>query len=77
LPYRTVSRFAGVVVLCLSVCALFGQEEPADTAPSAKLNMQIDAHGGASVELKIFDRSMPTSLAPTMRQVMGCDFTGL
>jgi Zn-dependent protease with chaperone function len=77
LPYRTVSRFARVVVLCLSACALFGQEEPADTAASAKLNIQIDAHGGAAVELKIFDRSMATSLAPTMRQVMGCDFTGL
>ena len=77
MPYGTISRFVGVVLLCLSACALFGQEEAADIAPSAKLNIQIDAYGGATVDLKIFDGSVPASLAPTMRQVMGCDFTGL
>ena len=74
---RTVSRFAGVLLLSLSASALFGQEEPAEPAPSAKLNIQIDAYGGATVDLKIFDGSVSASLAPTMRQVIGCELTGM
>ena len=77
MPYRTSSRFARVVLLCLSPCTLFGQEAPSEPTPSAKLSIQIDAYGGAAVDLKIFDGSVPTSLAPTMRQVMGCEFSGM
>ena len=77
MPYRTSSRFARVVLLCLSPCTLFAQEAPSEPTPSAKLSIQIDAYGGAAVDLKIFDGSVPTSLAPTMRQVMGCEFSGM
>jgi len=63
--------------LCVSACIVFGQEEPADSSSAAKLNVQIDAHGGATIELKIFDRSLPISLAPVMRQLMSCDLTNV
>ena len=78
MPYRTARRhLVRIVLLCLSACAVFGQEETADPTASAKLNIQIDAHGGASVELKIFDRSLPMSLAPVLHQVVGCQFASL
>jgi Zn-dependent protease with chaperone function len=66
-----------VAFVCVSACLVFGQEEPADSPSAAKLNIQIDAHGGATVELKIFDRSLPISLVPVMRQMMSCDVTNV
>jgi len=76
LPYKAARGcLLSVVVLCLSPYA-FAQDEPTDSTAPAKLNIEIDAHGGALVELKIFDRSLPMSLTPVMRQVMSCDFTG-
>ncbi len=60
--------------MCLSACALFGQEEPADAAAPAKLEIDLDARGGASVALRIFGRSLPSSLAPALSQVLGCAF---
>jgi len=78
LPYRAARRrLVSVAFLCVSACVVFAQEEPADSSSAAKLNVQIDAHGGATVELKIFDRSLPISLAPVMRQVMSCDVTNV
>jgi Zn-dependent protease with chaperone function len=60
--------------VCLSACALFGQEEPGDSAAPAKLEINLDARGGASVALRIFGRSLPSSLAPALSQVLGCGF---
>lgn len=78
LPYRTACwRLVTGVLLCLSACAVFGQEESADSPAAAKLSVHIDAYGGGSVELKIFDRSLPMSLAPVMHQALGCELTGV
>lgn len=77
MPYGTAGRrVIRVAFLGLSACALFAQGDSADTATPARLNIQIDSYGGAAVELKIFDRSLPTSLLPVMREVMNCEFTG-
>jgi len=78
LPYKTARRhLVSVLCFCLSVCAVFAQEEPGDSSTPAKLKITIDAHGGASVELEIFDHSLPTSLAPVMGQALGCALTGV
>jgi Zn-dependent protease with chaperone function len=63
--------------LCLSTCGAFGQEEPGDSTAPAQLNIRLDAYGGAIVELKIFDRSLPSSLAPAVSQVLGCELNGV
>src|SRR5262249_50198207 len=72
LPYKTAGRhLVSALLLCLSTCAAFGQEEPGDSTAPAQLNIRLDAYGGAIVELKIFDRSLPSSLAPAVSQVLG------
>ncbi len=77
MPYRTARlHCVSVLLLCLSACTAFGQYQDSDSGDltaSAKLDIEIDAHGGAGVELKIFDRSLPMSLAPVMREVMSCN----
>jgi Zn-dependent protease with chaperone function len=76
LPYKTARRrLVSVLCFCLSICAVFAQDEPGDSAAPAKLRITIDAHGSAAVELKIFDHSLPTSLAPVMSQALGCALT--
>lgn len=71
-------HWLSIVFLCLSTCAVFGQDdESADTAPAAKLSVEIDAHGAAAVEVKIFGRNLPSPLAPMMRQVMACGLSGV
>src|SRR5689334_12191724 len=51
-----------------------GQEESAESAGSAKLEINLDAHGGAKVALKIPERSTASPLAPVLNQVIGCRF---
>ena len=69
-------HLVAIAALSLFACAAFGQEEAAEPPAPAKLTIRIEPHGGAAVELKIFDRSLPMSLAPVMSQVMNCDFAG-
>lgn len=78
MPYKPARRhLVSVLCFCLSVCAVLAQEEAGEPATPAKLKISIDAHGGASVELKIFDHSLPTSLSPAMNQVFACQLTGV
>ncbi len=78
MSYKTARRhLVSVLCFCFSICAIFAQDEPADSAAPAKLKITIDAHGSAGVELKIFDHSLPTSLAPLMSQALGCTLTGV
>jgi len=51
-----------------------GQEESAGSAGSAKLEINLDAHGGARVALKIPERSEASPLALVMNRVIGCSF---
>jgi Zn-dependent protease with chaperone function len=75
LAYCSAHRhLASLFLVCLFACAVFGQEEPSDSAAPSKLEIHLDAHGSAAVLLKIFERSMPSSLTPLMNQVMGCSF---
>ncbi len=78
MPYRTARRhLLSVLCVCLFACAVHAQEESADSAAPAKLKITINAHGGAAVELKIFEHSLPTSLTPVMSQTLGCILTGV
>ncbi len=78
MPYKTAPRhFVSILCLCLSVCAVLAQEEPGDSTAPAKLRITIDAHGGASVELKIFGHILPASLSPVISQALGCALTGV
>ena len=78
MPYKTARRYlVSVLCFCLSVCTVLAQEEPGDPSTPAKLKITIDAHGGASVELKIFNHSLPASLAPVMNRALGCALTGV
>ena len=61
--------------MCLSACAVLAQEESSDSAtPAAKLEINFDAHGGASVVAKVFEGKATSSLAPVISQTMGCAF---
>ena len=72
---RTASgHLVSICIVCLSACAALGQQEAADTAGSAKLEINLDAHGGAKVALKIPERSTTFPIAPFMNQVIGCSF---
>jgi Zn-dependent protease with chaperone function len=78
LPFKTARRYlVSVLCFCLSLCAIYAQEESGDSATPAKLKITIDAHGAARVELKVFDRSLPTSLGPVMSQALGCALIGV
>ena len=62
-------------ILCLSACAVLAQEESSDSAtPTAKLEINLDARGGASVVAKVFEGKATSSLAPVISQTMGCAF---
>ena len=54
--------------------AVSAQEQPSDHAGTARLTIALDARGAASVVLKVFERHVPSALAPVMSQVMGCEF---
>jgi Zn-dependent protease with chaperone function len=61
--------------LCLSACAAFAQEESSDSAPpTAKLEINLDARGGASVAAKVFEGSATSSLASVISQTIDCAF---
>ena len=51
-----------------------GQEESAEAAAPAKLEINLDARGGASVTLKIIERNMKSPMAPSMNELAGCKF---
>ncbi len=67
-------HWGSVCLLCFFACAAFGQEESRDSAAPPRLEISLDARGGASVQLKIFERQMPAPLAPAMEQMLGCAF---
>jgi Zn-dependent protease with chaperone function len=73
LAYRTARRH--VVNFCavwLYACAALAQEQSA--AGTAKLEINLDARGGATVALTAHERRMSTPLAPAMSRVLGCEF---
>ncbi len=79
MPYKVVRRhLVSSLLLCLFACPVFAQEEPSDGAsPTAKLEINLDARGGASVVAKVFEGnegSGNSSLAPVMSQTIGCAF---
>ena len=79
MPYHVARRhLLSSLLLCLSACPVFAQEESSDSAsPTAKLEINLDARGGASVVAKVFEGSKgssTSSLAPVMSQTIGCAF---
>jgi Zn-dependent protease with chaperone function len=72
---RACRNLVGVCLPFLFACAAFGQEESGDsTAAPSKLEINIDAHGGATVHVKIFEPQMPAPLAPAIEHLVGCAF---
>jgi len=72
---RGLTALAALCLFCFWSCTARAQEEP-ESAPAipAKLEIDLDARGGAAVALNIFERQISSPLQPVMAQVAGCLF---
>jgi Zn-dependent protease with chaperone function len=58
----------------LYACAVLAQDQTGDSTGTAKLEINLDARGGAKVALSAPERKMPAPLAPVISQAVGCAF---
>jgi len=54
--------------------AAFGQAESTNATAFSRLEMNIDARGGADVRARILERQMPGPITPVMQHLLGCAF---
>ena len=71
---RARRSLVSVCLLFLFACAAFGQEESGNSTASSKLEMNIDAHGGVDLHIKIFEPEKLVPLAPAIEHLSGCGF---
>jgi len=58
----------------LFACAACGQDGSGNSTASSKLEINIDARGGADIRAKIFEPQKPVPLAPAIEHLAGCAF---
>ena len=71
---RACRSLVSVSLPFLFACAAFGQEESGNSTASSRLEMNIYAHGGVDVRIKIFEPEKPAPLAPAIEHLAGCGF---
>ncbi|MBZ5595774.1 MAG: M48 family metalloprotease [Acidobacteriia bacterium] len=75
MTYGTVRRqLIGLCLAAVFACAAAGQEQSAETAAPAKMEIRLDAYGAAAVNLRIPGASLHSPLTPLISQVLGCNF---
>jgi Zn-dependent protease with chaperone function len=73
LAYGVVSRY--LVPSCfitLSLLTATAQEPAGDSESPAKLEINLNARGAASVSLRVFDHHLTSPLTPLVSQLLGC-----
>ena len=75
MTYGTVRRrLTPFCLVTLLACAAAAQEQSAETVAPAKMEINLDAYGGAAVNLRLPETSLHSPLAPLISQALGCNF---